>query len=295
MDAKLIIVGGKANKSQVSVKLPTVIGRSRNADLTVAHPMISRRHCELYEVDGLVTVRDLGSLNGTFVEQKQVSEAALRPGAQFSIGPLTFRIEYEYVGQIAGPPGQDRLAETDEQIGEELEQAAGELGVEERFPEGPVPQGPADLDQTLPIDAQSPPEEARPTIAPPDGQLPDFSAWGGEDLASLDTDTPLSRKRSAKDAPPKESDSAEADQLEKPEPPPPAAPPEAPPAAADEPPAIEQGEAADSGDAPDPAVDQDNADGTPEAETPSDSDSEGPDPDRLSDDEDLDAFLKGLR
>ncbi|MFH1265802.1 MAG: FHA domain-containing protein, partial [Planctomycetota bacterium] len=64
MDAKLVIVGGKANKSQVSVKLPTVIGRSREADLTVAHPMISRKHCELYEVDGLVRIRDLGSLNG---------------------------------------------------------------------------------------------------------------------------------------------------------------------------------------------------------------------------------------
>ena len=67
MDVRLAIIGGKANKSRVSVELPTVIGRSREAGLTVAHPMISRKHCELYEVDGLVMIRDLGSLNGLFV------------------------------------------------------------------------------------------------------------------------------------------------------------------------------------------------------------------------------------
>ena len=64
MDAKLVIVGGKANKGPISLKLPTVIGRSREADLTVAHPMISRQHCRLFEVDGLLKIRDLGSLNG---------------------------------------------------------------------------------------------------------------------------------------------------------------------------------------------------------------------------------------
>jgi pSer/pThr/pTyr-binding forkhead associated (FHA) protein len=99
MDAKLVVVGGKANKSLVSVKLPTVIGRSRQADLTVAHPMVSRKHCELYEADGLLMIRDLGSLNGLYVNGKQVSEAPLYPNAEFAVGPLTFRVEYEYTGE----------------------------------------------------------------------------------------------------------------------------------------------------------------------------------------------------
>ena len=102
MDAKLTVVGGKASKSRVSVKLPAVIGRSREADLTVAHPMVSRKHCELYEVDGLLMIRDLGSLNGLYVGGKQVSEAALHPNAEFAVGPLTFRVEYEFAGEI--PP-----------------------------------------------------------------------------------------------------------------------------------------------------------------------------------------------
>jgi len=52
MDAKLIVVGGKANKSEIKLQLPTIIGRSRDADLTMAHPMVSRQHCEIYEEGG---------------------------------------------------------------------------------------------------------------------------------------------------------------------------------------------------------------------------------------------------
>ncbi len=96
MEAKLVILGGKTNKQHVKLKLPTVIGRSRQADLTVAHPMISRRHCELFEADGLVKIKDLGSLNGTYVHGKRIDqEVILRPNDEFTIGPLTFRIEYE--------------------------------------------------------------------------------------------------------------------------------------------------------------------------------------------------------
>jgi pSer/pThr/pTyr-binding forkhead associated (FHA) protein len=48
MEAKLVITKGKANKAEVKLKLPTTIGRSREADLTIAHPMVSRQHCQLF-------------------------------------------------------------------------------------------------------------------------------------------------------------------------------------------------------------------------------------------------------
>ncbi len=104
MDAKLLVVGGKASKGSISLKLPTVIGRSREATLTIAHPMISRRHCEVYEADGLLMVRDLGSLNGTVVGGQRIKEAPLPPDGEFSIGPLTFRAQYHYDGKLDGLP-----------------------------------------------------------------------------------------------------------------------------------------------------------------------------------------------
>ena len=95
VQAKLTVVGGKASKRTVSLRLPTSIGRGRDAGLRVAHPQISRKHCELIESDGLVVIRDVGSLNGTYVDSKRIKEAPLPPDATFSIGPLTFRIRYQ--------------------------------------------------------------------------------------------------------------------------------------------------------------------------------------------------------
>jgi len=183
MHVKLVIVGGKANKSRVSVELPTVIGRSREADLTIAHPMISRKHCELYDVKGLAMIRDLGSLNGLFVGGTQVSEAALYPNAEFSVGPLTFRIEYEYAGRMAAAPDATTVNETN---GRQEDLAPPQQGptvarLSDHEVAGPpraappVEDGEAGSPPTKPRDEG--PEGPPPAIAPPDGEMPDFLAW----------------------------------------------------------------------------------------------------------------------
>lgn len=104
MQAKLTVVGGKANKREVTIQVPATIGRSRDADLTVGHRMISRKHCETYLADGLVMIRDVGSLNGTYVHGRRIREAPLPPGEKFSIGPVTFQISYQYSGDPSTLP-----------------------------------------------------------------------------------------------------------------------------------------------------------------------------------------------
>ncbi len=100
MQARLIVTGGKTNKREVSLTVPIVVGRSREAGLTVAHPMVSRQHCEIFESRGLLRIRDLRSTNGTYVAGKRIEEAVLRPHEQFTIGPLTFEVDYECVGDV---------------------------------------------------------------------------------------------------------------------------------------------------------------------------------------------------
>ncbi|MGA2256266.1 MAG: FHA domain-containing protein [Thermoguttaceae bacterium] len=104
MNVKLLVVIGKTIKRQVAMKLPAVVGRSRTADVTVSHPLISRRHCEISEDNGLLMLRDLASLNGTMIGGRRIALAPLLPDSEFTIGPLTFRVLYEYDGDLESVP-----------------------------------------------------------------------------------------------------------------------------------------------------------------------------------------------
>ena len=100
MDAKLRIVGGQANKSEIKLKLPMTIGRNPGLGLTVNHNMVSRLHCQIYEKDGCLVVRDNNSSNGTQINDDYISEAVLKPGDRLTVGPLTFVAIYEHDGEF---------------------------------------------------------------------------------------------------------------------------------------------------------------------------------------------------
>ena len=104
MNAKLLVVIDNVTKRVVSLQLPAVLGRSREADITVPHPLISRRHCEISEANGLLLLRDLTSLNGTMIGGRRIEFAALLPDGEFTIGPITFRVVYQYDGDLESVP-----------------------------------------------------------------------------------------------------------------------------------------------------------------------------------------------
>lgn len=95
LDAKLVIVAGAETELDYELQLPTTIGRSRENDIALPHPLVSRHHCELFELEGKLYVRDLGSLNGTFVGNKPVpEETEVLPGQLLTVGTVTFRAVY---------------------------------------------------------------------------------------------------------------------------------------------------------------------------------------------------------
>jgi hypothetical protein len=59
--------------------------------------MISDRHCELILYGQDVQVRDLQSTNGTFIDEKRVSDEILRTGQVLRIGNALFRLEDDAV------------------------------------------------------------------------------------------------------------------------------------------------------------------------------------------------------
>lgn len=70
----------------------STVGRHPNADIFLDDVTVSRRHAEFSRHGHTFQVRDLGSLNGTYLEGVRVDEALLEDGAEVQIGKfrLTF-------------------------------------------------------------------------------------------------------------------------------------------------------------------------------------------------------------
>ncbi|HEY6565398.1 MAG TPA: FHA domain-containing protein [Pirellulaceae bacterium] len=113
IDAKLLVVGGVDGflaKSVPLSELPLKLGRMRECDVVLAHPLVSREHCEIFERDGELHVRDLGSTNGTFVGKERIEESPLRPGDLLTVGVVTFRAiygGYDHESALTGPLQDD--------------------------------------------------------------------------------------------------------------------------------------------------------------------------------------------
>ncbi|MCL2744350.1 MAG: FHA domain-containing protein [Planctomycetaceae bacterium] len=93
MEFNISIFIGGVQKGSKKVDTPCLIGRGKDAKLTVAHPAMSRKHCEIFEDSGKLFLQDGGSLNGTTFKGQFVEKPVELPfGGEFSIGELTFRI-----------------------------------------------------------------------------------------------------------------------------------------------------------------------------------------------------------
>ena len=88
----LLVVGGRRNVLSGS---RVVVGRSREADIVLQDPNVSRRHAELRRDEGGWQVVDLGSTNGIKVNGRRVDNQPLSAGDKITIGvtDLTFELD----------------------------------------------------------------------------------------------------------------------------------------------------------------------------------------------------------
>jgi len=95
VEVKLIVVGGKSAGRAVPVTGPKfLIGRAPECHLRPQSDRVSRRHAVILLREGAVAVRDLGSSNGTFVNDERIdSERELKTGDHLKIGPLEFEVQ----------------------------------------------------------------------------------------------------------------------------------------------------------------------------------------------------------
>ena len=97
MNYKFILEDPASGADQTAwvLPIPVTVGRSPVARICIGDESISRRHCEFtLDSQGALAVRDLGSMNGTYVDERRITKAVLKPGDRVRIGALTLRVEW---------------------------------------------------------------------------------------------------------------------------------------------------------------------------------------------------------
>ena len=78
--------GGRAGESFATAGPRTLIGRSPDCDVFLDDVTVSRRHAEITHEKDSYVIRDLGSLNGTFVNRHRIETSVLSDDDEVQIG-----------------------------------------------------------------------------------------------------------------------------------------------------------------------------------------------------------------
>lgn len=126
MRVRLIALG----RQDGPVVLPegrSIIGRTSDSDFQILDGRVSRFHCQLFVSENRVTIEDLGSYNGTFVNGQPVTAPrSLTEGDVIRVGRHFYEVHLER-GESVAEPDRDAARERLERMQTRLKQIAREL------------------------------------------------------------------------------------------------------------------------------------------------------------------------
>ena len=98
MKAKLKVLKGPSEGKEINIPVAKFfIGRGEDCHLRPKSDAISRHHCAIIVSDSQVALKDFGSKNGTFLNNKRIENVAiLNNGDQLVVGPLSFEIVLDH-------------------------------------------------------------------------------------------------------------------------------------------------------------------------------------------------------
>lgn len=121
MDARLVTFKPDGERIDVRLVKPiTVIGRAEDCDLELLLQGVSRHHCEIRLNESAVKVKDLGSSNGTYVNDRRITESDMSAGDELRVGRVVFTVQVDGVPERIAPAkarankgASDRSGESD--------------------------------------------------------------------------------------------------------------------------------------------------------------------------------------
>ena len=105
----VVMTGPETGRVVDIVKTPFVVGKGEECDLVLSEPTVSRTHFNIENEEGALVIRDLGSTNGTWIDQFRIKEAWLRPGTVLRAGQAQLRFEPVFKPLDLAPASTERF------------------------------------------------------------------------------------------------------------------------------------------------------------------------------------------
>lgn len=110
MKLKLKVLQGASANQEISIPVAKfLVGRGEECHLRPKSPAISRHHCVILTANGQVAIKDLGSKNGTFVNETRIEDVKIiNSGDIVAFGPLSFEVVIDHsLGGVKRPKVRD--------------------------------------------------------------------------------------------------------------------------------------------------------------------------------------------
>jgi len=112
--ARLVVNPGTPTAWEIQLKPGSnTIGRGFANDIKITDPSVSGSHCQINVDNSNVTIKDLGSTNGTYINRAAVLEAPLLPGQTIHLGGVEMLFHLDGAGPTPvrlTPPAQGTVS-----------------------------------------------------------------------------------------------------------------------------------------------------------------------------------------
>jgi len=117
--ARFVITDPSARTQIFEITSPTIsVGRAETNDLVLRHASVSRHHARITVLPGEITLlNDLGSMNGTFVNNVQIQEHRLKDQDRVAIGMYELKYEAALADQLHIEAGRGTATEVTGLVG----------------------------------------------------------------------------------------------------------------------------------------------------------------------------------
>ncbi len=135
---KIIVEEGPHPGQEVTLSVPEfVIGRETGADLVIASPSVSRRHLRIFQQGGQYLAEDLGSSNGTYLNNQRISSPVpLKSGDVLYLGKA-IRLKVTGLPAIPATAGA-ALTVADDGALDQIDVVPASMATRVITPEGPL-------------------------------------------------------------------------------------------------------------------------------------------------------------